>query len=100
MTRAELSLWPRRSNWGEEKTAKLEHFLQDYVVLPYGSDLCDAWAEVKFTSQRKGRELTHSDAWIAATALLYDLPLVTHNRRHFAAVDRLEVISEGPGDGR
>jgi tRNA(fMet)-specific endonuclease VapC len=47
---------------------------------------------VKFRSQRKGRELTHADAWIAATALAYDLALVTHNNQHFAAVDGLQLI--------
>jgi len=33
------------------------------------------------------------DAWIAATALQYKLPLVTHNPDDFNAVDNLEIIS-------
>ena len=92
MTRAELALWPRRANWGQEKIRSFDRFLGDYVVLPYDDALCDVWAEVKFSSQRKGRELTHADAWIAATALTYDLALVTHNDRHFAAVDGLHLL--------
>ncbi len=92
MTRAELSLWPRRADWGQVKIRRFERFLRDYVVLPYDDVLCDMWAEVKFNSQRQGRELTHADAWIAATALAYDLALVTHNVQHFAAVDGLQLI--------
>ena len=59
-------------------------------------DLQEGWAKVRFTSQRRGRQLTHADAWIAATALLYHVHLVTRNRRHFEGVDRLQVISGGP----
>ena len=93
MTRAELLLWQRTAGWGPQRTAGLDRFLTDYVVLPCDSELWEAWAEVKHACQPKGREMSHSDAWIAATALIYALPLVTHNRRHFEAVDGLRVIS-------
>jgi tRNA(fMet)-specific endonuclease VapC len=43
----------------------------------------------------KGRPVDPSDAWIAATAIRYNLPLVTHNRRHFDGITGLQVISEG-----
>jgi predicted nucleic acid-binding protein len=36
------------------------------------------------------------DAWIAATALVFDIPLVTHNRRHFDFIENLTLISENP----
>jgi predicted nucleic acid-binding protein len=35
-----------------------------------------------------------ADAWIAATALLHDLPLITHNRWDFEDIRGLNVISE------
>lgn len=35
-----------------------------------------------------------ADGWVAATALLHDIPVVTHNRNHFVGVDGLAVISE------
>ena len=35
-----------------------------------------------------------ADAWIAATALSLDCPLVTQNARHFADIPGLAVISE------
>lgn len=34
--------------------------------------------------------------WIAAIALRYDLPIVTHNRRDFSDIPNLIVISEAP----
>jgi predicted nucleic acid-binding protein len=36
------------------------------------------------------------DAWIAATALQFGVPLVTHNRKDYAAVKGLTLISEAP----
>ena len=35
-----------------------------------------------------------ADAWIAATALLYGIPLITHNPGHFVNVPVLAVVSE------
>jgi tRNA(fMet)-specific endonuclease VapC len=34
-----------------------------------------------------------SDIWIAATALQYDLTLLTNNRRHFERIDGLRIES-------
>jgi predicted nucleic acid-binding protein len=35
-----------------------------------------------------------ADGWVAATSLLHNIPLVTHNPKHFVGVDGLTVISE------
>jgi hypothetical protein len=34
--------------------------------------------------------------WIAACAVRYGIPLVTHNRRHFEGIPGLEMICEAP----
>jgi len=36
-----------------------------------------------------------NDLWIAATALAYQLPLVTRNRDHFRRVPHLEIVAYG-----
>lgn len=33
------------------------------------------------------------DAWIAATALQYELPLVTHNPTDFEDIEKLEIVT-------
>jgi predicted nucleic acid-binding protein len=43
---------------------------------------------------RLGQPIGETDAWIAATARLYDLPLVTNNVRHFQPVSGVRLISE------
>ncbi len=51
-------------------------------------------ASPEFETRRAGTPMSVADAWVAATALHLQLPLVTHNRTHFAGVAGLTVISE------
>jgi len=60
-------------------------------------DTCEIWARITAACHRRGRPRQDNDLWIAATALRYQLPLLTHNRRDFADIPGLTVISEAPG---
>ena len=53
--------------------------------------LCRLWGAVFNESKRKGRPIGHADTWIAATALYLDVPLVTHNTRHFLHIGGLRI---------
>ena len=55
---------------------------------------CDRWAKAMNDARFRGRPVAAADAWVAATALLLDVPLVTHNGIHYAGIDGLRVISE------
>ena len=94
MTLAELDEWAIIRNWGAIRREELAVFLENFSVLYADRELCLKWAEVKAESRRRGRPIETADGWIAATALFYGLPLITHNRSDFEAVDGLEVISE------
>jgi predicted nucleic acid-binding protein len=54
-------------------------FWERFVIVPSSRDLVPKWAEVMVAARRNGRRLETADAWIAATAILYGAPLVTHN---------------------
>lgn len=94
MTIAELDLWAFSRNWGARRKADLAAFLQPYVVIESNRQLCRTWAEVRDQVSRIGRVIQVADAWIAATALFYNLPLVTNNPEDFAGISRLTVVSE------
>lgn len=96
MTIAELDRWEIQYNWGERKRRKLEMFLQDYVISWADRALCHKWGEAVYSARRNGRPIRTADAWIAATALLHNVPLVTHNRSNYLGVEGLTLISEAP----
>jgi predicted nucleic acid-binding protein len=90
MTLAELRSWRRHRNWGAARRRRLERY-----QLVYATDaLCERWAEATDSARRQGRPMGAADAWIAATAFLQNVPLVTHNRAHDVGVEGLLVISE------
>ena len=96
MTLAELDRWALERNWSEARRARMEEQLRQYVIYPSDRALCRTWAEVMHMARRRGRPIQTADAWIAATALLHGLPLVSHNRKDFAGVAGLTLIAEGP----
>ncbi len=94
MTVAELYQWAYLKNWGEKRIYLLENKLQeDYLVLPCNITTCQYWAKVRTLCQSKGRPISTQDAWIAAIALQYQLPLVTHNPKDFISINDLVLIT-------
>lgn len=96
MTVAELEWWATVRNWGAGRRSELENYLHRYTVIDSDRPLCRQWAVVRQQAQQAGRVIAPADAWIAATASLYQVPLVTHNRSHFDWVNGLTVISAAP----
>lgn len=94
ITLAELRRWKMQNNWGNKKSAKFEEFLSDFGIIHSDQELCRIWAEIRFETHRYGKPIETADAWVASVALLFDVPLVTHNRRHFENVKNLKIISE------
>jgi tRNA(fMet)-specific endonuclease VapC len=71
----------------------LHLYLRRFTVVPSSPDLCRQWAEVMVSAQAAGRRIECADAWIAATALVYGVPLVTHNRNDYLGVPGRTLIS-------
>ena len=94
MTIAELDRWVLSSNWSTNRRFAFERFLRDLVVHGYSRELGQKWAQVRFDGTRRGHPIGVADAWIAATALQYDLPLVTDNLRDFEGIPGLRIIHE------
>jgi predicted nucleic acid-binding protein len=91
MTVAELFQWAVTRNWGLARTERLERAISTYLVIPPDLNLCRVWGRVRAEQQRAGHTIDSQDAWIAATALHFSLPLVTHNPNHFQGIAGLDV---------
>src|SRR5947199_1465613 len=93
-TRAELELWTLLHHWGQRRRTALRDYLKDFLLAEADEAICLRWAEVQADGLKRGHPISISDTWIAATALAYDVPLVTHNPADFKYVSGLIVISE------
>ncbi len=94
MTVAELDRWALARNWGQRRRARMEEYLRNFVVHPFDRALCLKWAEVSDRARRNGRRIECADAWIAAPAVMQNIPLATHNASDYAGVYGLAIISE------
>jgi tRNA(fMet)-specific endonuclease VapC len=93
MTVAGLRRWAIARNLGTKRLEELRTFL-DTLTIVYANDaLCTAWATIVAEQERIGRPIDTADAWVAAPAWLLGIPLGTHNKRHFATIAGLQVIS-------
>lgn len=91
MTVAELDRWALRFDWGIQRRLRLEDFLVSFAVYESDRSLCQRWAEVSELGRQAGRPIHCADAWIAATALELDCPLVTHNAKDYRMIPNLDI---------
>ena len=94
MSQAELRRWALERSWGELRRQDLENYLTRYLILHSDDQMCSRWAEAMNSARKSGRPIAPADAWIAATALLLEVPLITHNGAHYIGINGLRVICE------
>jgi tRNA(fMet)-specific endonuclease VapC len=82
--------------WGAKRLQNLENFFTDYTLIEPSNSSAIYWAKLRVQVRRIGRHIARSDAWIAATALDYNVALVTHNIKDFDAVEGLQILSLNP----
>lgn len=79
MTLAELHQWAEVNKWKKPRRQKLAEHVARYTVFHSTPGICQRWARLRAEAKAAGRTIPPSDAWIAATALVFRLPVVTHN---------------------
>ena len=94
-TVGELQRWAEKDAWGERRRLDLKLFLARFPMIPCTAGIPERFAKVIVERDRAGRPILRDDAWIAATALHHDLPLVTHDT-NFLGTEGLRVISANP----
>jgi predicted nucleic acid-binding protein len=93
MTLAELERWQLERRWGPARKAELAQYLTRYTVLPASRELCAKWAEVSWEARQKGRPIQSADAWIAASALYYQVPLIANNASDYEMLSQLQLLT-------
>ena len=90
----ELLFGAEDAGWGPVRRHQLERTIRRYQIEYPNYVVCEIWAEIRVAAQQVGRRIEREDAWVAATALYLDLPLVTHNARHYSVVGGLRILTE------
>jgi tRNA(fMet)-specific endonuclease VapC len=72
----------------------LQRFLnRDLTILGIDEETCKRFGRERGRLRTIGQRIGDMDLMIAATALQYDLTLLTNNRRHFERVEGLRIQS-------
>jgi tRNA(fMet)-specific endonuclease VapC len=60
-------------------------------VLPFDEPAARHFGKLKAELERTGTPLAMADLQIAAIALYHQVPLITHNQRHFSRITALDL---------
>lgn len=94
-TLAELEALPLLNAWSKSRHNLLREYVKtNYVFLEADEKVCLKWALIQAEAKKLGKPVAVGDAWIAATALTYSIPLITHNPKHFSNISGLKIVTE------
>ncbi len=66
--------------------------LRAITVIPFDEVAVDTAVNLNNALKRKRKQIDLADLFIAATAVVHDLPLATLNRKHFDRIDTLNIV--------
>lgn len=88
----ELCTWALRAKASPKRLQDLQVLLNDVHVLEFTSDAAWRFGKVRAELLDKGLSVPDMDLLIAATALVHDFTLVTHNTADYANVPGLKLV--------
>jgi len=91
ITRAEIRFGLALLQADDKCRRTIDLLLNEIPVLPWTLEAADRYGEIAAHLQQTGQPIGEMDTQIAAHALALNLPLVTHNTRHFNRVAGLKL---------
>jgi tRNA(fMet)-specific endonuclease VapC len=88
---AELLFGARNSARAAKNLARLKRFLELVDVVDFDAACADAYSRIRLSLRKKGKPTGEMDMLIASVAIAHDATLVTHNLKHFKAIDGLKL---------
>jgi tRNA(fMet)-specific endonuclease VapC len=88
---AELYAWAYNSSNPDQRLERIKRMLELMDVIEFDDSCALHFGQLQVTLRRSGVTIDAVDLMIAATALVHDLTMVTHNTRDFVHVPGLRV---------
>jgi len=88
----ELFTWTFRANAPRRRLQAVSSLIRDVQVLDVTLDVTRKFGEIRANLLDRGQATPDLDLLIAATALVHDLTLVTHNVQDFVAIPKLRIV--------
>lgn len=82
-----------RRGMGQQRQAKMNRWLKRLPKLDFDDEAARIAGELEADLESRGITIGTSDVQIAATALRYDLTLVTDNVKHFSRIPKLRITN-------
>jgi predicted nucleic acid-binding protein len=76
----------------EIKKRDVEILTSPLLILPFTKPVAEKSAEIYHNLRLKNKMIEFRDIFIAATAIVHDLPVLTHNTKHFERIDGLDIV--------
>ena len=86
----EMAAGPRMS-----ERATWERLVSPFEVIPCTPEVSWRYGRLYRYLRDNGLLIDANDLWISATALAFEMPVVTRHKRHFARVPELNVMGYG-----
>ena len=90
-THMELYYGAYKSQWVAANAARVKTLAQSIEMVPINAVVAETFGMIKASLESGGNRLDDFDLAIAATALAYNLILVTNNTEHFSRIDGLRL---------
>lgn len=89
ITVGELYVWTFRAKTSPKRLVGLQKLLTGITILPIEAAVAQQFGELRARLLDEGRPTPTMDLWIAATAVVHDLTLVTRNLADFEHIPGL-----------
>ncbi len=91
LTVSELYTWAKRASAPPKRIEAILDLLMAVRLLDVDHDIARTAGDLRAMLLDRGQPMASMDLHIAATAIVHDLTLVTHNVRHFTPVANLPI---------
>ena len=76
----------------QEKKKDVKIVTEPTIILPFNKSVAEQAGVTYHDLRKKNKMIEFRDLFIGATALAYDLPVLTKNLKHFERIDGLKLV--------